>query len=418
MEFSAYVYEVQVHYGRALPKMDVASAIDPYVRVVFPSGEQRTRTFENTADPVWDSPVDLLVGEAPADWVLTVQLWDRDRATADDHVCDIVLPRTALPVVRREYPVRARGSSGVVCLSASCFCAPSCARARLQPPVVHVAAADGEDWHAPLPGAPMFALGLHYSPAGNPAMYVAQTDPTTLTTAFARFVALPPAADAGAAADVADAASAVAENAVSSHFLVGGASLLSVSDPTRVDVLRRVGGPKGLRVFGEAQLPAPGSVALARLAVRVARRRRLVATYRLADIARDACWSRTTTRYADARACVRGCVLDDAHERVYFNRDPRFTVSTTCDFTAARVAAHLKAGHPHLYLDMIHSTANTRTVVEYAQPVPLAGGQLSVVSQVTVTDPPNVMRFDQIYIMLYEEEDVVDVPVLSVLPLC
>ena len=424
MEFSAYVYEVQVHYGRGLPKMDVASAIDPYVKVVFPSGEARTRTFENTADPVWDSPVDLLVGEAPADWVLAVQLWDRDRATADDHVCDIVLPRAALPVVRREYPVTARGARGVVCLSASCFCAPSCARTRLHsPPVVHIAAADGEDWHAPLPAAPMFSLGLHYSTAGNPAMYVAQTDPTTLTTAFARFVATEPPAGTGTTGTTATetgtaAAAVVAENTVSSHFLVGGASLLSVSDPTRVDVLRRVGGPKGLRVFGEAQLLAPGSVALDRLAVRVARRRRLVATYRLSDIARDACWSRTTTKYADARACVRGCVLDDAHERVYFNSDPRFTVSVTCDFAAARVAAHVKAGHPGLYLDLIHSTANTRTVVEYAQPVPLAGGQLSVVSQVTVTDPPNVMRFDQIYIMLYEEEDVITVPVLSVLPLC
>lgn len=437
MEFSEYVYEVRVHYGRDLPKMDVASPIDAYVRVAFPGGERCTRTLADTADPVWDSPADVLVGTAPAAWTLTVELWDRDRATADDHVADIALPRTALPVVRREYPV---GPHGVLCLSASCFCAPACARARLAPPVTHVPAAGssaGEDWHAPLPAAPMFALGLHYSLKGSPALYVAQTDPATLASAFARFVIVGDGNgddNMGAVSDTGSNNKEIisqttgtttttdlmeyAENTVSSHFLVGGASLLSVADPTRVDVLRRVGGPKGLRVFGEARLEAPGRVALARLAVRAARRRRLLATWRLADLARDAGWPRTTTCYADARAHVRGCVLDDAHERVYFCPDPRVAVSVTCAFAAARVAAHLVAGHPGLYLDLIHSTANARTVVEYPRPVPLAGGQLRAASQVTIADPPNVMHFDQVYIMLYEEEDVVDVPVLSVLPLC
>jgi len=403
MEYNAYVYEVQVHYGKKLPKMDVTSDIDPYVMVQFPNHVAKTRVFENNANPVWDSPVDLLVGEAPADWTLKVELWDQDKASKDDHVCDILLPRSELPVTKREYPVDKKG--GVICISVSFFCAPSCAKERLHDPVVYVKASDGQDWYGTVPGAEQFAVGLHYNNVGNPLMYVVQSDPATILNSFARFIA------------VEDAAASPIENTVSSHFLVGGASLVSVSDASRLDVLRRIGGPKGLRVFGEVQALAPGSVPLNKLSVKVVRKRTLVATYKLSEIAKEASWSRTTTKYSDAKACVKGCVLDDKNELVYFNQDPRFTVSTTCDFTTATVTAYLKAGHPDLYIDMIHSSANERNVEEYAKPVSLVDGQLSVASKITIAEPPNVMRFDQVYIMVYKEEDVIVVPVLSILPL-
>jgi len=403
MEYDAYVYEVQVHYGKKLPKMDVTSHIDPYVMVEFPDHVSKTRVFQNDPNPVWDSPVDLLIGEAPADWTLKVQLWDEDKASKDDHVCDIKLPRSELPVTRREYPVDKKG--GVICISVSFFCAPSCAKERLHDPVVYVKASDGQDWHAPVPGADFCSVGLHYNNAGNPLMYVVQTDPASILNSFARFIA------------VDDAAASPAENTISSHFLVGGASLLSVSDASRIDVLRRIGGPKGLRVFGEVQLQAPGSVPLNKLSVKVVRKRTLIDTFKLSDIAKNASWSRTTTKYSDAKAVVKNCVLDDANELVYFDADPRFTVSTTCSFTTATVTAYLKAGNPGIYIDMIHSSANERNIVEYAEPVPLVGGKVNVMSKITICEPPNVMHFDQVYIMVYKEEDIVVVPVLSILPL-
>jgi len=404
MEYSAYVYEVQVHYGKNLPKMDVTSDIDPYVMVQFPDHVAKTRTFENQANPVWDSPVDLLIGEAPKDWTLKVELWDRDKASKDDHVCDIKLPRSELPITRREFPVDKKG--GVICISVSFFCAPSCAKTLLKEPVIYVKASDGQDWHAPVPAAEQFSVGLHYSNAGDPLMYIAQTDPASILNSFARFVAVEDAA-----------ADNPAENTITSHFLVGGASLVSVSDASRVDVLRRIGGPKGLRVFGEVQLLAPGSVPLNKLAVKIARKRTLVAIYKLSDIAKDASWSRTTTKYSDAKAAVKNCVLDDENELVYFDQDPRFTVSTTCSFASGTVVAYLKAGNPGIYIDMIHSSANERNIVEYNEPVPLVGGKVNVMSKITIADPPNVMHFDQVYIMVYKEEDIVTVPVLSVLPL-
>jgi len=404
MEYDSYVYEVQVHYGKNLPKMDVRTMIDPYVMIKFPGGNvAKTRVFDNNANPVWDSPADLLVGEAPKDWTLQVELWDKDKATSDDHVCDIKLPRSELPVTRREYPVDKKG--GVLCISVSFFCAPSCAKERLHDPVTYVKASDGQDWYAPVPGAEFCSVGLHYNEIGNPLMYVVQTDPASILNAFARFVA------------VEDAAATPVENTLSTHFLVGGASLVSVSDVSRIDVLRRIGGAKGLRVFGEVQVQAPGSVPLNKLAVKVVRKRTLIDTFKLSDIAKDAAWSRTTSKYSDAKACVKDCVLDDKNELVYFDKDPRFTVSTTCSFTTATVTAYLKAGNPGIYIDMIHSSANERNVVEYAEPVSLADGKVNVMSKITIAEPPNVMRFDQVFIMVYKEEDVIVVPVLSVLPL-
>jgi len=404
MEYNAYVYEVQVHYGKNLPKMDLTSDIDPYVKVTFPGGRvAKTRVFENDANPVWDSPVDLLVGEAPADWTLSVELWDQDKASKDDHVCDIKLPRSELPVTRREYPVDKKG--GVICISVSFFCAPSCAKERLHDPVVYVKASDGQDWHAKVPGADAFSVGLHYNNIGNPLMYVVQTDPATIMNAFARFVS------------VGDAVATPVENTISSHFLVGGGSVLGVTDPSRMDVLRRIGGPTGLRVFGEVQVLAPGSVPLNKMSVKIVRKRTLLGTYKLSDIAKDACWSRTTTKYSDAKAVVKNCVLDDKNELVYFDQDPRFTVSTTCSFATATVTAYLKAGNPGIYIDMIHSSANERNIVEYAEPVPLVDGKVNVMSKITIAEPPNMTRFDQIFIMVYKEEDVTVVPVLSVLPL-
>jgi len=403
MEYDAYVYEVQVHYGKNLPKMDVTSHIDPYVMISFPDHVAKTRTFENNPNPVWDSPVDLLVGEAPKDWVLKVELWDKDKASKDDHVADIKLPRSELPVTRKEFPVDKKG--GVVCISVSYFCAPSCAKSLLHDPVIYAKASDGQDWHAVVPAAKQFSVGLHYNNIGNPLMYIVQSDPASILNSFARFVAID------------DAADSPAENTINSHFLVGGASLVSVSDASRIDVLRRIGGPKGLRVFGEVQLLAPGSVPLNKLSVKIARKRTLIDTFKLSDIAKDASWSRTTAKYSDAKAVVKDCVLDDANELVYFNKDPRFTVSTTCNFASATITAYLKAGNPGIYIDMIHSSANERNIVEYREPVPLVGGQVNVMSKITITDPPNVMHFDQVYIMVYKEEDVVVVPVLSVLPL-
>jgi len=404
MEYNAYVYEVQVHYGKNLPKMDVASDIDPYVQVTFPNGVvAKTRVFQNNPNPVWDSPVDLLVGEAPADWTLKVEVWDEDKATSDDHVCDISLPRSELPVTKREYPVDKNG--GVICISVSFFCAPSCAKERLHDPVVYVKACDGQDWHNTVPGAEFCSVGLHYNNAGNPLMYVVQSDPASIMNSFARFVSLD------------DAVKTPAENTISSHFLVGAESLLSASDPSRLDVLRRIGGPKGLRVFGEVQLQAPGSVPLNKLGVKVVRKRTLLQSFKLSEIAKEVCWSRTTTKYSDATACVKNCVLDDENELVYFDQDPRFTVSVTCDFAAAKIATYLKAGNPGIYIDMIHSTANERNIVEYAEPVSLVGGKLKVMSKITIAEPPNVMHFDQVFIMVYKEEDVIVVPVLSILPL-
>jgi len=403
MEYSAYVYEVQVHYGKNLPKMDVTSDIDPYVMVSFPGNVAKTRVFQNDPNPVWDSTADLLVGEAPKEWTLKVELWDADKASKDDHVCDITLPRSELPFNRREFPIDKKG--GVICISVSYFCAPSCAKALLKEPVIYMKHSDGQDWHAPVPGAECFSVGLHYNTAGNPLMYIVQTEPGSILSSFGRFVALD------------DAAVAPAENTVSSHFLVGGASIVSVADASRIDVLRRIGGPMGLRVFGVVQLLAPGSVPLSKLGVRIARKRTLLQTFKLSEIAKDCSWSRTTTKYSDAKECVKDCVLDDEHELVYFDKDPRFTVSTTCEFSTATVTTYLKAGNPGIYIDMIHSSANERVVVEYHDPVPLVGGKINVMSKITIADPPNVMRFDQVYIMVYKEEDVITVPVLSVIPL-
>jgi len=414
-QFTSYVYEVQVHSGVNLPKMDTGGTIDPYVRIDFPNKSVRTHTIIQNPNPVWDTSADLLIGEASADWELTFSLWDEDKGTKDDHVQTFKVPRSALPLVRKKFDVTEHGAvDASITVSISCFAAPSCAANSLTGPnITHVESSEGQDWYAPVPGCEDFAVGIHYNPSGDSFIYVAQTAPENVLSRTARFVAT------GASAK-----STPAESTLFTHFMVGGSSMLSVQDPKYMDVLRRIGGPKGLRVFSESRLEAPGSVPLEDLCIRVIKKRSLLDSSKMSDLVAEHNWSRATKNYDDAKTTVKGCVLDDENRLCYFpSGSYSFCASSDCEFSHAEIAGYVMKEDDadeydsRLFLDLIHASANERIITEYAKPVPLAGGKVQVVQKAVIASPPSIMRYDQVYFVLYEEEETVDIPFMSILPL-
>ena len=90
-----------IHSAKNLPKMDVASANDPYVIIKYGNTQFRSVTKNNTKNPEWNFEVDLKLNKT--DKVITITLYDEDKYTKDDiigefklNVDDIIKEETVL----------------------------------------------------------------------------------------------------------------------------------------------------------------------------------------------------------------------------------------------------------------------------------------------------------------------------------
>lgn len=72
-----------------LPKTDIVGHSDPYIVLTVGKGEQaithRTAVAYNTGSPVWQHE-ELYLQNVPPGCPLRIEVWDRDRFTADDYV--------------------------------------------------------------------------------------------------------------------------------------------------------------------------------------------------------------------------------------------------------------------------------------------------------------------------------------------
>jgi len=144
---------------------------------------------------------------------------------------------------------------------------------------------------------------------------------------------------------------------------------------------------------------------------------------KMSDLVAEHNWSRATKNYEDAKKTVKDCVLDDKNRLCYFPSAYSFCASSDCEFSHAQIAGYVMKEEDaeeydsRLFLDLIHASANERIITEFSAPVPLADGKVQVVQRALIASPPSIMRYDQVYFVLYEEEETVDIPFMSVLPL-
>lgn len=411
-ETTEYVYEVRLHYGRKLPKMDVLGTIDPYVRICFPGGPAVSRVIIQEPNPQWETDADVLVGVAPASWPVCVELWDKDKSSKDDLVCRIAVAAEELPAMRREFRVVRKNAApnAVLCMTVVRFPAAAalrqlCAGSAGAALTVVENPAEGFGCHAALPGVPEFALGVQYDPRHHVRVYLAQTDPASVATMAAYFVATGEGASEGTGA---------VPNRVASHLITSAAG--AAVDASRLDVLRRVGGAKGLRVFGEADLFPAGCLRHYRdLGVRVVRRKTLLSCTKASDVAHAHGYPRIVASFADSVRALRDCVVDEASQLVYFTGDPDVALSLSFSRTAPSVVGY--ALRPDIFVDIIYTVENERIAVLHRAPVAVPHTPLQAYSRVQVAQPPMQCRLEQIYILKYRFEDTLDIPASSVLPL-
>lgn len=406
-ESAEYVYEVRLHYGKKLPKMDVLGTIDPYVRICFPGGPVVSRVIIQEPNPQWETDADVLVGVAPASWPMCVELWDKDKSSKDDLVCRIAVTAEELPAMRREFRVVRKNAApdAVLCMTVVRFPAVAAlkqlvaSRAGAAGDAVAVvdSPAEGYGCHAPLPDAPEFALGVQYDPRHHVRVYLAQTDPASVATMAAYFV---------------HTGEGAAPNRVASHLITSAVAV----DASRLDVLRRVGGAKGLRVFGEADLFPAGCLRhFSELGVRVVRRKTLLSCVKASDVARAHGYPRIVASFADSVRALQNSVVDDTNQLVYFMGDPDIALSLSFSRTAPSVVGY--ALRPDIFVDIIYTVENERIAVLHRTPVAVPHTPIHAYSRVQVAQPPMQCRLEQIYILKYRFEDVADIPASSVLPL-
>lgn len=78
-----------IHSAKNLPKMDVASAGDPYVIIKYGNIQLRSPTQTKTSNPEWHFEADLKLNNV--DKEITVALYDEDKYTKDDFFGDFKL---------------------------------------------------------------------------------------------------------------------------------------------------------------------------------------------------------------------------------------------------------------------------------------------------------------------------------------
>ena len=399
-----YVYEVRLHYGKKLPKMDVLGTIDPYVRICFPGGPAVSRVIIQEPNPQWETDADVLVGVAPASWPICIELWDKDKSSKDDLVCRIAVAVDELPAMRREFRVVRKNAApdSVLCMTVV-RCPAAAALRQLaanragDAVTVVDSPAEGYGCHAPLPDAPEFALGVQYDPRQHVRVYLAQTDPASVATMAAYFV---------------HTGEGTVPNRVASHLITSAVAV----DASRLDVLRRVGGAKGLRVFGEADLfPAGCLQHFSELGIRVVRRKTLLSCTKASDIAHAHGYPRIVASFADSVRALSNSVVDDTNQLVYFMGDPDVALSLSFSRTAPHVVGY--ALRPDIFVDIIYTVENERIAELHRTPVAVPHTSIQAYSRVQVAQPPMQCRLEQIYVLKYRFEDVVDIPASSVLPL-
>jgi len=397
-----YLYEVRLHYGKVLPKMDVIGTIDPYVKILFPSGTATSRVITQEPNPVWETDVDVLVGQAPASWPFVFELWDKDKGSKDDLVCKISVSSEEIPCIRREFKVVRKNAdpNAVICLTIARFPVVDAAKKivdKLKDAVTVVdSKTEGYGCHRPVEGAPEFSMGLQYDTRNHVQCYIAQSDPASVVNEAAYFVS----------------DKEVIANRVASHLITADTDI----DPSRLDVLRRVGGARGLRVFGEVSLfPTGGFKHYDQLKIRVVRQKKLVSCRKATDIAREHGYPRVAGSFEDSIKPVTNSLIDQENKLVYFMGDPDMAVSLSFSMTSPQVVGYsLK---PNVFVDVIYTVENERVVEFYSSETPIPNIAAKAFTRTRVAQPPKQCRLEQIYILKYTFDDVSDISASSVLPI-
>jgi len=397
-----YFYEVRLHYGKKLPKMDVIGTIDPYVRILFPSGTVTSRYITQDPNPVWETDVDVLVGQAPASWPIEFELWDKDKSSKDDFVCKVTVSEKDLPCMRREFKVVRKNADpeAVICLTIVRFPAVSLAKKLVEEKKDALTVVDskteGYGCHIPIEGAPQFSMGLQYDVHNHVQVYLAQSDPASVTDMAAYFVS----------------SSEVLSNRVASHLITADTDV----NPERLDVLKRVGGARGLRVFGEVSLfPAGGFKDYSQVKIRVVRKKKLVSCRKATDIAREHGYPRVSASFEDAVKDLKNSLTDNENKLAYFMGDPDMALSLSFSMTCPQVVGYsLK---PNVFVDVIYTVENERIVELYSSETPIPNVPVKAFSHARVAQPPKQCRLEQIYILKYTFEDIIEIPAASVLPI-
>jgi len=397
-----YLYEVRLHYGKKLPKMDVIGTIDPYVRICFPSGKVTSRVIIQEPNPQWDTDIDVLVGQAPASWPICIELWDKDKGSKDDLVCKFDLRPEDLPYLRHEFKVERKNAdpNAVICLTVARFPAVDAAKklveAKKDSFTVIDSKTEGYGCYTQIPDAPEFSMGIQYDTHQRVHVYVAQSDPASVTKMAAYFISH----------------NAPIPNRVSSHLITSDAEI----DPNRLDVLHRIGGPRGLRVFGEVSLfPAGCFKSYDQLSVRVVRKKTLVSCRKAIDIAREHAYPRVSASFEDSIKPLKNSLVDSENKLVYFMGDPDMALSLQFSLVSPQVVGYsLK---PNVFVDVIYTVENERAIELFPSETPIPNIQVKAYSRSRVAQPPKQCRLEQIYILKYTFEDVIEIPASSVMPL-
>ena len=85
---------VKVEKGRDLPKMDLFGTCDPYCLLWLeskPDDKRRTSTISQSSNCVWRQAFHFPVTDCSTD-ILHIEVYDRDRMTADDLVGSLIIP--------------------------------------------------------------------------------------------------------------------------------------------------------------------------------------------------------------------------------------------------------------------------------------------------------------------------------------
>jgi len=397
-----YLYEVRLHYGKKLPKMDVIGTIDPYVRINFPKSKVTSRVIIQEPNPVWDTDIDVLVGQAPASWPICLELWDKDKKSKDDLVCKFDIKAEELPCIRREFKVVRKNADpeSVLCMTVARFPAvdeaKKIAESKKDELIVLDSKAEGYGFYKAIKDVPQFSMGLLYDARNLVHVFLAQTDPASIMSMGAFFVC----------------PDAPIPNRIASHLIT------SESDfhPDRLDVLKRIGGVRGLRVFGEVSLFPVGCFKdYSKLGIRVIRKKTLVSCQRAIDIARAHDYPRVSGSFEDSIKSLKNCLVDNANKLVYFMSDPDMTLSLVFSLTAPQIIGYsLK---PNVMVDIIYTVENERCLEFFPSETPLPNVDIKAYTRCRVAQAPKQCRLEQIYVLKYTIEDIIDIPVPSVLPL-
>lgn len=94
VHYTVYKCRIFIHQAKIRPGSDTSGLCDGYLRVIFGSQWAQTSTEESTLSPIWNCVIcfDVVVFAGSLQWYLknpplvAVELYDRDRLTANDYV--------------------------------------------------------------------------------------------------------------------------------------------------------------------------------------------------------------------------------------------------------------------------------------------------------------------------------------------